>query len=459
MAFNVSYIYQAIDKFSATANKIARSANNIAEKTKKASLNIQKLGRGIRDTGVKMTAFATLPLALLARGMIKAASDAQEVQSQFEFVFSKVAEGAAKSAAELAKNYNFSKREAKELSAGIGDFTQNLGFSQEKSLEMSTALNKLAADVASFKNASGGAKQVSLAFQSALVGEREALKTLKVAILQTDVDAKRKAMAATGKLTGMTLKQANALATIDLLFQNFSSSIGDVARTQESHANKLRRLNATYDDLSVTIGKKLLPLHVKLMEIALKLIGRFNNLSPKVQKIILVSAGLVAALGPLLLILGGLVVGLGLVMSPMGAVVVGIAAIAAAAIKFKPIGDAFRIFFHLTRLKVELLINAFKTMGKAIADFIPDFGFIDKIASKLGGLGNGFSLGGFADFLSNQSMDVNYKGGGVAVEQGNSKTTLEGNINVNAPQGAVSSVDLSTKGSKTNLGMSMVGAI
>lgn len=316
MAFNVSYVYKAVDNFTATANKIANSVKKIERNADKATLSVRKFGKSTMQVGRNASLFITAPLVLLGKSFINAASDAEETQSRFDFVFSQVQKKASKSAMVLAKSYNFSRREAQALTANLGDFAQNLGFSQDKSLELAFGLNKLAADVASFKNVQGGAKQVSLAFQSALVGEREALKTLGVAINEEMVKNQIRIMQMRG-VRFETKLQAKALATIELLQKNFSTSVGDTARTFDSHTNKGRRLKAQYDDMSVTLGQKLIPVHIKLMEIILKLINKFNEISPATQRWILYIGILAAVLAPIILSVGAIIFGIGLLAKGM----------------------------------------------------------------------------------------------------------------------------------------------
>jgi len=462
MAFNISYVYRAVDKFSPIAKKIKDNVAELKQKIGNTSQSMREFGTSIRNTGAKLTAFATIPLVFLGNRMIKAASDAEEMRARFEFVFSDVSKNAANSAKILGSSYNFSNKEAQEFLANLGDFAQNLGFSQEKSLELSFELNKLAADVASFKNVQGGASQVSRAFQSALVGERESLKTLGVAINEEMVKNQILVMSKRG-VRFETMMQAKALATIELLHKNFSSSIGDVARTQDAHANTMRRYRARLDDASVSIGNYLIPIQLKLAEITLKLLKVFDDLSPQLKKTILIIAGLVAALGPLLLIIGTLVIGFGLLLTPIGltvAAIGGLIAIGAMlAIKYKPVFDFLRMGFEVVALTVTHFINGLKVVKDIISDLMPDFEWMSKLAEKIGGMfgGVGGGMSSIADRLAEKRREINTDGNKSNVNSSTwNKATLDGTIIVEAlGNSRIVNTKMSQKGMSGNLGMSM----
>ncbi len=346
--FSVEYIYQIRDKYSAVADRIKRSTDRMKKSFEGAGKKINDVSRNMRDFGAKGMLFATLPLALLSKNLISAASDAEETQSKFNVVFEGIGNDATKAAMKMAKEFNFSKIEALDLTAAIGDFTQNLGFSRKKSLDLSIGLNQLASDVASFKNVKGGAIQVSAAFQSALVGEREALKTLGVAMTEEDVKQRILLMRRRGVIFE-TKKQAKVLATIELLNKNFASSIGDVANTQNSHANTVRRYNATLSDLSVSFGSLLMPSATKAVRGLTVFVEAINNSHPAFKVLAISISVLIGVLMPLLFLIGGFVL-----MLP--------------AIKVALI--ALQVPFILTYAAVFALVGAFIALGVALGKWV-----------------------------------------------------------------------------------------
>ena len=98
---------------------------------------------------------------------------------------------------------------------------------------MSDTVTKLAVDLASFSNYSGGASGASRALTSALLGETEAAKALGIVIRQDDVQTR---LAAKGlkDLTGESKLQAEAQARLEIAISQSRNAIGDYERTSDS---------------------------------------------------------------------------------------------------------------------------------------------------------------------------------------------------------------------------------
>ena len=189
---------------------------------------------------------------------VTAASDAEEIESKFKVVYSSVAKSAEKSMRTLANSYGLSKSAAKEMLGDTGDLLSGFGFTGEMALDLSTKVQKLGVDLASFTNYSGGAKGASEALTKALLGEREQVKMLGIAILEEDVKRQMAINTANG-VTFATERQAKAYATLDLALAQSKNAIGDYARTQDGYANVQRRFENTLQDISIAVGTHLIP--------------------------------------------------------------------------------------------------------------------------------------------------------------------------------------------------------
>ena len=122
--------------------------------------------------------------------LIRSARDAEETFSKFGTVFKSVTAQAEKSATLLAQSYGLSSVKAKQLLADTGDLLSGFGFTGAAALDLSTQVNELAVDLASFTNFSGGAAGASAALTKAILGERESAKSLGIAIQEADVQAR-----------------------------------------------------------------------------------------------------------------------------------------------------------------------------------------------------------------------------------------------------------------------------
>ena len=315
--FVIQYTIKAANKFSGVAAKFDRVAkkiklniDSIKRATKKGGIELENfkkklnsVGRGMRNFGAKATLGITLPIAFAARSMVKAAADAEETKSKFNTVFDSISADANKTANDLVKSFDLSRIESKKLLADTGDLLVGFGFTKKAALDMSTQVQKLSIDLASFTNIEGGASRASAALTKALLGERESIKSLGIAILEEDVKKKVALLTAKG-FRFESMRQAKAVATLQIAMEQSKSAIGDYARTSGSAANRSRKLSARFDDLKVTIGTKLLPVALRLTNFLIRIIDKFEALSPVTQNIILGFIGFAAIAGPLIAAIG-----------------------------------------------------------------------------------------------------------------------------------------------------------
>lgn len=212
-----------------------------------SKLKSQLLGLGI---GAIITRFFT--------DSIKAASDAEETAQKFSVVYKDIQKDAADAAKNLADNYLLSRTEAKKLLADTGDLLTGFGFAQDAALGLSSKVQTLAADLASFSNVQGGVTFASEALTKGLFGETEQLKTLGIVISQNSKEFKD-AIKIQMQSNGLTLNQAKAEVIFAEAKKQSGNAIGDVARSANSYANQQRRLEANLINFKEEIGTGILP--------------------------------------------------------------------------------------------------------------------------------------------------------------------------------------------------------
>lgn len=286
---NIEYILTLRDKFSAKLEKI--------------TARMEKFGASATRAGRALTIAVTAPLVALAGFSLKAASDLEETQSKFDVVFSSIAKKANDFALNFKKSFGVSELAAKKLLSNTGDLLTGFGFTQEEAFNLSKEVNILAGDLASFSNVEGGTESASIALTKALLGEAESVKALGIVINQGTKEFKA-AVKQQQALTGQTVLQAKAIVILRMATDQSKNAIGDFQRTIGSFANQVRISRARLEDISITIGRILMPTAQKILKVFNKWITAFEKLDLKTKKIIVVVAGLAAALGPLLLILG-----------------------------------------------------------------------------------------------------------------------------------------------------------
>jgi len=371
-------------RFNADLKQFSSQMQNAQKKMRRYGDQMQRVGSGL-------TLGVTLPVLGLGAATVKAASDAEETASKFQTVFRDISKAAQESADNLRNSYGLSSRASQELLGDTGDLLTGFGFSQEAALDLSTEVNKLAVDLASFTNYSGGAKGASEAITKALLGERESVKSLGISILEADVKGRILKNTQEG-LTFESNRQAKAFATLQLAQEQSKNAIGDYARTNKSFANQMRLVKARVEDVAVQFGEILLPYVTKLAQAAGGLIEKFSNLSPATKKLIVVVAGLAAAIGPVLVTLGFLVsniipalaAGFTALTGPIGLVIAAIAGIGVVIYKnwdrIKKELVSLRNYFTdlyneslVVRIGVEQIVMVFNTLynvAKLVIDII-----------------------------------------------------------------------------------------
>ena len=251
-----------VDKTSRGLDKVSKSAKDLDDTVNHSTKSNQRFGQSMSGLGKVAVAggaiFAGKVLFDFSKQAVNAAVAADEAAAAFGTTFGTAAERATQFLEGFANKAGLTVGEAQQLQATLGAVAQGIGFTQEESADLSIELTKIAADVASFSNISAGAEPVLQAFRSALVGEREALKTYGIVI--TEAEVQTKAFEQTGKLNADQLtRQEKAFATLALIQQKAGVQIGDLDRTLESFANQSRAAGAELRELKEEIGTELIP--------------------------------------------------------------------------------------------------------------------------------------------------------------------------------------------------------
>lgn len=234
------------------------NASKVFDKVdRKSKSTFDNIGKFAKAGALAVGAFGAAASVGIGKA-ITVASDFEETASKFGVVFDDVSAKAEQVAEDLQTNFGLSGLAARRLLGDTGDLLTGFGIAGDTALEMSESVNKLAVDLASFTNASGGAEAVSSALTKALLGERESLKTYGIAILEADVQAKLLEMGM-ANLTGEALRQAKAQATLQIAMEQSKNAIGDFERTQDSFANQSRIVKARLEDIGVELGQVFLP--------------------------------------------------------------------------------------------------------------------------------------------------------------------------------------------------------
>ena len=336
--------------------QIGAELSGLQKSLKTASASLESFGKKASEIGKTMSTRLTLPIVGGFGFAVKAASDAEETFSKFATVFRDVGSEAEASFKTLRNEYGLSATASKALLSSTGDLLTGFGFAQSESLRLSTEVQKLAVDLASFTNFAGGAQGASDALTKALLGERESVKALGISILEEDVK-KQMAINTSKGLTFATERQAKAQATLDIAMAQSQNAIGDYERTSGSFANQFRLLQANISDLATEFGTILLPVAQRLLAFTKRLVDGFKGLDSEAKKQVLLFAGIAAAIGPVLFVGGKIISVFGVLtksLTQIGGVL-------------KKVGLAFRLVLSPIFLKIAAVM-ALILIAKSIYD-------------------------------------------------------------------------------------------
>ena len=224
--------------------------------SKGSSLMSDRLAKGLKIGGL---AFAALGGAAIAAArtlgpMIQKAADIEESLSKNKVLFGEASVAVEKWSERTTKSLGISRREALEAVGNFGALTHAMGMSGEEGSKMSMQLVDLAADMASFNNASP--EETLTAIAAGLRGENEPLRRFGVLLDAATLKTKALEKGLISSTKDALTPQTKALAAYSEILAQTEVQQGDFQRTSDGLANQQKLLAATWDDLQASIGEK-----------------------------------------------------------------------------------------------------------------------------------------------------------------------------------------------------------
>ena len=216
-------------------------------------------------------------VAQLARGtmaLTKFASDMEEMSAMSEAVFGGFIHSVRDELDQFGEAVGRSRFDLEKMAASVQDTFVPLGFARGQAADLSVALTKLAVDVASFKNESEQATMQ--AFQSALVGNHEAVRRFGIVITEAELKAELFRMGITKNAKDVDAA-TKVQARLNLIMAGTVDAQGDAAKTSGSYANQTRSLDAQLKLLAADLGSELLPMMKNLVAVSIEATKGFRD--------------------------------------------------------------------------------------------------------------------------------------------------------------------------------------
>ena len=263
----------------------------------------QRTAGAMKDLGAKMTVGITAPLAAFGGFAVKAASDAAELQSAFDQTFGSLSASMTQWAEDTGDAMGRSTQEMQQMANTFGIFFNQAAPTADAAAKLSREFAILAQDLSSFFNTDPTEALQKL--RSGLAGESEPLRDFGVFLTEANVKAKALEMGLVA-VGGELSEQNKIMARAALIMDATTTAQGDVARTADGTANRIREARAAFEELQVAIGTKLLPAITPLVTGLTGLITAFTTLPDWVQTSVVVVGGFAAVAGPLIYAAGAL---------------------------------------------------------------------------------------------------------------------------------------------------------
>ena len=372
------------------AARFKRSLDESESRLDKFSNKMGAIGSKLMGVGQALTASLTVPIVGAGIVATKWAMSAEEAANKVNVVFGDSAVFIQEWAKTAATSFGLSRGEALDAFGSIGTMLNGFGIETAKLPQMSDDILTLAADLGSFHNLK--TPEVLDMISAAFRGEYDSIQRVIPTINAAAVE--HKALEQTGKKSADQLTaQEKALAVYTLLMEGAGSATGDFERTQDSATNKTKIATANLKTAAETIGANLLPIVVKVADKIADLAEKFANLSPGMQKMILIGLAVVAAIGPIVSVVGALATAIGFIASPVGLVVAAIVALGAAFVWLYKNNEGFRTWVNdvasVIKDKLGQAVTWFTTdvWPKLVAAF---FRFKDEVLPRLKDAWNDF---------------------------------------------------------------------
>lgn len=298
---------------------------------------INKLSESAEKVGAAMTLSLTTPITIFGKKSAEAAAVMKAEASQFSQVFGDLESNAFSNLSAIADETGIIEERLRGSYTQIASFAKTTGIETEEAMELSNRAMMAVADSAAFYDRS--VEETAESLRSFLKGNYE--NDAALGLSATEYTRNAAAMELYGQSfndLSESQKQFTLLKMVEDA-NELSGALGQAARESEEWSNVTGNLDQEMINLQASIGQHLLPVLIPLIQNIAEIIGKFADLDPKTQKIIVIVGAVIAAIGPIATLIGGITTAINflvpiisLLMGTMGPIVIIIGAVIAAII-------------------------------------------------------------------------------------------------------------------------------
>lgn len=341
--------------------------NEVKKVTDKYSDSLKKIGQSL-------SLYVTAPIVALGGASIKMASDFDESLNKVDVAFKDSAGSIRNWSKTTLTAYGIAQGTALDMAALFGDMATSMGLPTDKAADMSKSLVGLAGDLASFKNI--GIDQAMTALNGIFTGETESLKRVGVVMLEDSLNAFALANGINKTVQKMTQAEKVQLRYAFVMSQTTNAQ-GDFTRTGGGAANQMRVFMESMKEVGVMFGQVMLPYFTSMIKKVNEWITGFKNLTPETKKVIVVVAGIAAAIGPLSL-------GLGVILKMMPYIITGFAALSSVMLPAIGVILAIGAAYLLFKDRSDDATKAIRSINESVGTEISKMNYLFSAINKAG---------------------------------------------------------------------------
>ena len=229
---------------------------------------------------------AAVGVGLATKKIFDMAANLELVENKINIVFGDQVGMVNDWADNVSKRMGLSSTQVAGLAANFADLLIPMQFTREQAAEMSTDIVGLSGALAEWSGGTRSAAEVADILGKAMLGEREAIKSLGISITEADVKNKILSMS-TQELSGLTTAQAKAIATRDLILEKSVDAQNAYKENTDGLSVAQANLTSAIETVKEEFVKELTPI---LMDLAKYLQEEFipmieKDLIPNLDKI------------------------------------------------------------------------------------------------------------------------------------------------------------------------------
>ena len=229
--------------------KSLRSTNTLWENITKSVGRFALLAAG---------AFSARAIANYGKELFNLAREMDAMDRKAQIVFGRTLPMVTEEARKNAEQMGLTANQYVDLASNMQDVLIPMGFQREEAADLSVQMINLSGALSEWTGGQMSAADTSRILQGALTGQRQSLRQLGITIQQSEIDA-RLAEQGLNDLTGATLQQAQAAATLEIIMEKSADAQTAFAENTDSLVRNQAQARARLEEVRETLAMRLMP--------------------------------------------------------------------------------------------------------------------------------------------------------------------------------------------------------